>query len=1087
MAQPAMQCKDLLCRINGVNIVKKLTTILLSVLLIASLFVSCDNATKAVQDELVEVTLSTQAGSRSLTVSNPLEALSDVAWTYTARKVSEKQFNYGESPKDDNGDYIAQEITLFATSEKPKTTLTLSQGKWKFELFGRSKDENRTLLYHGKTDEVLILKSSGLNQITVEVSPYTDALGQISFKNVKLDRHDDEDISPNYLYVTGPNDYSDADTTFNGTKDLTGLKAGQYTVTVAWKETMTGDNPATPTVEASTNEWDLVIASETIVVTVYGGRTTEISGNISEETGSAKIEGEYKIGDKEAVISKEIKQDSPLVIVSSVVAVDDNDSSAKTTVTFPVGSFTTESVGTTSSAELTVKVNTLSDGFTIVSPDKSVSNAVANIDLSVKVNGAETSTTQFNGQNITVETYILKNLTNVKVYYDRGTGSQENIAINSYDPTTGKLVFTTTHFSRFDVWSDAVCYNVNSNEGFTSLGEAVNKAASDSVVSLIADINVTEPILINTDKKVEINLNGKNIIGKGSRALWVKAGDVSITGTGTISSTEGIAANSSVIRVADSSSNGVEAKLTIGSNVVVSSDYSYAITVFGLNKGTLVVDGTIRSKDVPAISGNGGDSFNETYITINGSVETINENAIYHPQAGILTINGTVTGKGGIEAKSGNIIINSNGKVIANSDAVSHEKNSDGCSTQGYAIAAVNNDGYKSNVLVEIKYGAEISGKVALKHDSESLSEGKSKAIIHSNQYYYFLPNIETNSTWVMFDSDSFYTLMEKWDGYKAESYSTPVDTNNKIVTIASAEELALFAFEVNNGNSYQGYTVNLTNNIDLSGKLWTPIGKSGKPFAGRFDGNSNTIYNLLVYGTTANNSSNNYHGLFGNLADPAIITKFTLENVDVSGSLYVGAVAGMAYTGKEISDVTVKGDVKISGYWYVGGIAGNGYINTVKNCKVEANAGSLVSGTGSYIGGIYGFRGEGNQKIESCVSNINVTGYSYVGGISGMLHYGNTIFNCTSSGTVTKTAPGDTDDLSDLYGIGGIAGIYTNGKLATIENCNFTGELISNSKTVNGGIIGHSRDGVAYGNLRIINCKFKDNIVNVNIPTSTT
>ena len=59
---------------------KKITTIILSVLLIALTFMSCDNATKAVQDELVEVTLSTQADGRSLTVENTMESLSSVSW-----------------------------------------------------------------------------------------------------------------------------------------------------------------------------------------------------------------------------------------------------------------------------------------------------------------------------------------------------------------------------------------------------------------------------------------------------------------------------------------------------------------------------------------------------------------------------------------------------------------------------------------------------------------------------------------------------------------------------------------------------------------------------------------------------------------------------------------------------------------------------------------------------------------------------------------------------------------------------------------------------------------------------------------------
>ena len=189
-----------------------------------------------------------------------------------------------------------------------------------------------------------------------------------------------------------------------------------------------------------------------------------------------------------------------------------------------------------------------------------------------------------------------------------------------------------------------------------------------------------------------------------------------------------------------------------------------------------------------------------------------------------------------------------------------------------------------------------------------------------------------------------------------------------------------------------------------------------------------------------------------------------------------------MAFTGKEISGIKLTGDVRITGWWYVGGIAGNGYINEVKNCTVEANPDSFVKGIdGAYIGGIFGFRGEGAQKITNCVSNIDVEGYSYVGGISGMLHYGNTISGCTATGTVTKKAPADTTDLSDLYGIGGIAGISVDDdSKCLIENCTYNGKLVSNSDIVNGGVIGYNRDGQAANNLTVTNCTVNGTLVNI-------
>lgn len=75
------------------------------------------------------------------------------------------------------------------------------------------------------------------------------------------------------------------------------------------------------------------------------------------------------------------------------------------------------------------------------------------------------------------------------------------------------------------------------------------------------------------------------------------------------------------------------------------------------------------------------------------------------------------------------------------------------------------------------------------------------------------------------------------------------------------------------------------------------------------------------------------------------------------------------------------------------------------------------------------------------------------------------------------------------IGGIGGIAGIYVghDTDLASIKDSNFYGELITNLDIVNGGIIGHSRDGDEADNIRIENCNYKGTNVNVNIPTSTT
>ena len=228
---------------------------------------------------------------------------------------------------------------------------------------------------------------------------------------------------------------------------------------------------------------------------------------------------------------------------------------------------------------------------------------------------------------------------------------------------------------------------------------------------------------------------------------------------------------------------------------------------------------------------------------------------------------------------------------------------------------------------------------------------------------------------------------------------------------INNIDELKWFRDDVNAGNTYDKKYVQLNTNIDLNNEEWTPIGFKGATFKGNFDGASHTIKNLAITKTLTNSSENNNIGFFGRTDSPATITNLTIENVDITGSLYVGAVVGLGYTGNKIENCTVKGDIAIDAWWYAGVIGGNGYMNLVNNCHVIGNVGSYVKGNnGSYIGGIWGFRGEGGQKITNCsVTNLSISGVDRVGGIAGIGHYGNVITGCSASNVTVQAEEGAT------------------------------------------------------------------------------
>lgn len=281
---------------------------------------------------------------------------------------------------------------------------------------------------------------------------------------------------------------------------------------------------------------------------------------------------------------------------------------------------------------------------------------------------------------------------------------------------------------------------------------AVNVATEQELKDAVA--NVSEPTITLTDdialtgtltitRNLTLDLNGHSLTANGFRAIHITSGENVVITSETpalISVSGSIVENSSVIRVGDNSGDQRNVKLTLGENVTVSTDKCYGVTVFGSKtKETLIVNGTVATTTVAAsaISGNGNAENAGTDITIGTTahISASNDVAIYHPQAGTLTVNGTVTGAGGIEIKAGNLIVGDDAKITAEG-AISHTANNDGTSTRGYAIAIVENEKYAGVSTIKISDEAKITGPVAEIQDSHNsshnpdFSESKVKMVV---------------------------------------------------------------------------------------------------------------------------------------------------------------------------------------------------------------------------------------------------------------------------------------------------------------------------------------------------------------------
>lgn len=259
---------------------------------------------------------------------------------------------------------------------------------------------------------------------------------------------------------------------------------------------------------------------------------------------------------------------------------------------------------------------------------------------------------------------------------------------------------------------------------------------------------------------------------------------------------------------------------------------------------------------------------------------------------------------------------------------------------------------------------------------------------------------------------------------YPSENWINNADTSwfskGEPYVISNAIELAGLAKLVNEGTAFcnkdfNTATITLGNDIDLKGKMWTPIGggENNRTFVGVFEGNNKTISNMVVI------SSYDNVGLFGRCAEnadfgvSAKIKNLTVENaiVKATGKDGVSAISGYGHTELTIENVNVTGTIDILGYRGVAGIVGKGYPDIynstltaegriasqywcsggilghsdepcviIDNCKVIGVGNGLIIDGGSYngAGGIAGYIASESIVRNCVVQNISIDGESY-------------------------------------------------------------------------------------------------------------
>ena len=225
------------------------------------------------------------------------------------------------------------------------------------------------------------------------------------------------------------------------------------------------------------------------------------------------------------------------------------------------------------------------------------------------------------------------------------------------------------------------------------------------------------------------------------------------------------------------------------------------------------------------------------------------------------------------------------------------------------------------------------------------------------------------------------------WMAYRAEAFASQ-DDNAKTISIATAEQLALLAYNVNyGGETYEGYTITIdATMIDLADHTWEPIGYevssggmeggivipgmgggSASGFLGTFDGAARVIRNMNV-------KSDIGVGLFCSVQSDATVKNILLSSPLVKGEQYVGAIAGICYGTIENCHV-IDGDLEMV----------EASESDEGTAIYPGNVESSPSGLGGIAGGVLGGSIAGCTVIRTTIYPL-VEDAQYIGGIVGQV-----------------------------------------------------------------------------------------------------
>jgi len=262
-------------------------------------------------------------------------------------------------------------------------------------------------------------------------------------------------------------------------------------------------------------------------------------------------------------------------------------------------------------------------------------------------------------------------------------------------------------------------------------------------------------------------------------------------------------------------------------------------------------------------------------------------------------------------------------------------------------------------------------------------------------------------------------------------TYGALPKTDDGKYCISTYDELRWFVKFYNGDNNKwkirNEATALLVNDLDMTGKAWTPI----EYFRGTIDGGGHTISGITVNVENAPNDTkhglligtlgSHYDGKIFGRVENIVIADSTLT-VSGNGIKYnVGGIAGESNRGSFYNcslknvDITVTGNLN-SGT-VLGGIAGwvafapenpgRDYIQSYINCHLDADCSITTDCANVDLGGIFGILGSECVRVMNSTVSATLSGKGNVGGLAGNISSGGNrwymISDCGFYGKITE------------------------------------------------------------------------------------